>query len=190
MMEKKITYFEQIKEDHTEETFKLVEERLTDSDIKKVVLASTTGAAAEKAMQFFKGKEIKLVVIPHQYDFSRVDNPFPSEMVQRLREAGHEVHFGTMLFHTDRLFGSNIPTTIANFLRCFCEGVKVCYEIVLMAADAGLLEIGEEVIAIAGTGRGSDTAMVMQASSTQHLNKLKINEILCKPLNQLNTANQ
>jgi len=54
-----------------------------------------------------------------------------------------------------------------------------------MAADAGLVAGGEKVMAIAGTGRGSDTALVMQAASTQHPRRLKVYEILCKPLNPL-----
>jgi len=83
-------------------------------------------------------------------------------------------------------YGSNSATTMANLLRCFCQGVKVCFEIVLMSADAGLVASGEKVIAIAGTASGSDTALVIQAASTQHLRRLKVNEIICKPSNPLN----
>ncbi len=54
-----------------------------------------------------------------------------------------------------------------------------------MATDAGLLERGETIIAVAGTGQGSDTALVMQAASSQHMNRLRANEIICKPLNPL-----
>lgn len=125
-------------------------------------------------------------MIPHQFDFSVETNRFPQDLVKTLREAGHEVHFGTMLFHTEKLYDSNIPTLLANLLRCFCQGVKVCFEIVLMATDAGLLASGEKVIAIAGTGRGSDTALVMQAASSRNMKKLRVHEILCKPLNPLN----
>ena len=42
------------------------------------------------------------------------------------------------------------------------------------------------MIAIAGTARGSDTALVMQAASSQHLKRLRVHEILCKPLNPMN----
>ncbi len=184
-MERNITYYESVKEDNTLQTFKLVEERLKDSGIKKIVLASTTGKTAQRAMEYFKDKGVQLVVIPHQFDFARKGSSFPKELVTELQNAGHEVHFGTMLFHTDKLYASTTPTIIANFLRCFSEGVKVCYEIVLMATDGGLVESGEKVIAVAGTGKSSDTAMVMQASSTQNINKLHINEIICKPLNEL-----
>lgn len=184
-MENRIVYFEDIKAENTEVTFGLVQERLNTLGIKKLVLASTTGATAKKAIDFFKEKGVKLIVVPHQFGFKET-NAFPQELVKTIRESGHEVHFGTMLFHTDNLYGSNIPTLMANLLRCFCQGVKVCFEIVLMAADAGLLTSGEKVIAIAGTGRGSDTALVMQAASSSNIKKLRVNEIICKPLNQLN----
>jgi uncharacterized protein len=185
-MESKIVYFEDMGAENTEATFKLVQERMKSLAIKKLVLASTTGATAGKAMEFFKDSGIKMIVMPHQYDFHREDNVFPGELIKTLRDAGHEVHFGTMLFHTDGLYESNTPTLMANLLRCFCQGVKVCFEIVLMATDAGLVALGEKVIAIAGTGRGSDTALVMQAASSQHLRRLKVNEIICKPLSPLN----
>lgn len=185
-MEARITYFEEIRPENTDVTFRLLQERLKQSDIKKIALASTTGATAQKAMEFFKGQDVRLVVVPHQYDFYRPVNRFPPELVKALREAGHQVHFGTMLFHTDNLYESKAPTLIANLLRCFSQGVKVCFEIVLMATDAGLLSSGEKVIAVAGTGKGSDTALVMQAASSQHVRRLRVHEILCKPLNPLN----
>jgi len=185
-MEAKIAYFDQVTAENTETTFRLVKERLAASKIKKIVLASTTGETARKALQFFRDIDVKLIVVPHQFDFRRETNPFPQELVRTLREAGHEVHFGTMLFHTDELYGSNIPIIMANLLRCFSQGTKVCFEIVLMATDAGLLARGENIIAIAGTGRGSDTALVMQAASSRNLKQLRVNEIICKPLNPLN----
>ena len=185
-MESKIVYFEDIGQHNTDITFQSVKERLNNSGIEKIVIASTTGTTAMKANDYFKDAGIKLIVVPHQYDFHRDVNPFPRELVKELKDAGHDVHFGTMLFHTDQLYDSNIPTLMANLLRCFCQGVKVCFEIVMMATDGGLLSKGEKVIAIAGTGRGSDTALVMQASSSQNMKKLRVNEIICKPLNPLN----
>lgn len=185
-MERKIVYFEDIGPQNTEITFRSVKERLNEPGIEKIVMASTTGATARMANDYFKDTGIKLIVIPHQYDFHRDVNLFPLGLIKELRDAGHEVHFGTMLFHTDQLYDSSIPTLMANILRCFCQGVKVCFEIVMMAADAGLVSKGEKVIAIAGSGRGADTALVMQASSSQNMKKLRVNEIICKPLYPLN----
>jgi hypothetical protein len=185
-MESKIVYFEERKPENTDLTFLLVQEKLKTTGIGKVVIASTTGATARKAVDFFKDSGVKLIVVPHQFDFRRKVNPFPQELVKSLRDAGHEVHFGTMLFHTGNFYESNAPVLMANLLRCFSQGVKVCFEIVLMATDAGLIARGEKVIAIAGTVRGSDTALVMQAASSQHLKRLRVQEIICKPLNPLN----
>ncbi|SFG98420.1 hypothetical protein SAMN05660649_03391 [Desulfotomaculum arcticum] len=185
-MESKVVYFESIKTDNTEAVFDLVKERMNNLAVKKLVLASTTGATARKAMDFFKDSGVQLIVVPHQFDFIRKENPFPRELVETLRDAGHAVHFGTMLFHTDNMYGSNTASVMANLLRCFSQGVKVCFEIVLMATDAGYLKSGEKIIAVAGTGRGSDTALVMQAASSQNIKKLRVNEIICKPLNPWN----
>lgn len=44
------------------------------------------------------------------------------------------MHFGTMLFHTNNFYGSGTPETMAIVLRTICQGMKVCVEIVLMAA--------------------------------------------------------
>ena len=186
MIESKVVYFEKVSQENTEITFALVKEKLRSTEIRKLVLASTTGATAKKAVEFFKDMGVKIVVVPHQFDFIRETNRFPSELVKALREAGHEVHFGTILFHTEDFYGTNIPTVMANLLRCFSQGTKVCFEIALMATDAGLLVSGERVIAIAGTGRGSDTALVMQAASSRNLKKMRVNEIICKPINPLN----
>jgi len=63
-MERKIVYFEESGPENTEATFKLVQERLNSLNIKKIVLASTTGATAETAMDFFKNRGVKLIVVP------------------------------------------------------------------------------------------------------------------------------
>lgn len=184
-MKKEITYFETAKEDHTLETFALVKQRAKEAGITSVILASTTGLTALKAIDYFAGTGITLIVVPHQYGFSSEENLFPSDVAKALHDKGHKVHFGTMLFHTEKLYGSGTPSIIANFLRCFCEGVKVCYEITLMAADGGFVKNGEPVIAVAGTGANSDTALLMRASTTRNLSKLRVNEVICKPYNSL-----
>lgn len=185
-MERTVTYFETLGPENTDVTFQLARKRAHELGIRKIVIASTTGTTAKKAMGYFKNDGVQLVVIPHQWDFRREVNNFPSELATALRDAGHVVHFGTMLFHTADLYESTTPVVMANLLRCVCQGFKVCFEIVLMATDAGHVKSGEKIIAIAGTGRGSDTALIMQAASSQHLKKLRVNEILCKPLNPLN----
>ncbi len=180
-MEEKIAYFEQPGIVNTSELLTLVRERAQARGIAKIVLASTRGGTARAAAEAFAGTGIKLVVVPHQFGFGEQQR-FPSQLVSELEEQGHRVHFGTMLFHTDDLYGVRAPRLIATVLRTFGQGMKVCVEIVLMASDGGLLRLGEKVIAVAGTGLGADTALVVNAASSNRLPELHIQEIICKPL--------
>ena len=71
---------------------------------------------------------------------------------------------------------------MANILRTFGQGTKVCLEILLMACDGGCVGIGEKVIVVAGTGSGADTALVATAAATAKLNSLPIHEIIWNPM--------
>ena len=70
---------------------------------------------------------------------------------------------------------------VANTLRIFGEGMKVACEISIMAADAGLARTDEDVISIAGTSRGVDTALVLTPVNCWDFFGLRVKEILCKP---------
>ena len=180
-MEDKITYFETPGLENTEATLRLAAERAKARGIKKIVLASTTGETARLALERF-GDGIKLVVVPHQYGFGPGRQRFPAELITELEQKGHRVHFGTMLFHTDGFYGTTTPTVMAIVLRTLCQGMKVAVEIIVMATDGGCIDAGEKVIAITGTGRGSDTAVVATAANSNKLHDLHITEIICKPL--------
>lgn len=180
-MEEKIIYFETAGKENTTEVLRLVKERAQARGISKIVLASTRGDTARAAMDAFDGSEFRLVVIPHQFGFGERQR-FPPELVGELEKKGHRVHFGTMLFHTNDLYGTRVPQLMANLLRTFCQGIKVVVEIIWMACDGGLIEQGEKVIAVTGTGRGADTAVVAIAAPSNKLSELHITEIICKPL--------
>ena len=180
-MEEKIVYFEKAGEQNTGEVLRLVKERAQARDIKKVVLASTRGDTARAASQAFAGSDIQLAIIPHQFGFGQQQR-FPQTLVSELEQKGHRVHFGTMLFHTEDFYGNRTPRLMATLLRTFCQGFKVCIEITLMACDGGLVIPGEKVIAVAGTGLGADTAVVVTSAPTIRLADLHVHEIICKPL--------
>ncbi len=61
------------------------------------------------------------------------------------------------------------------------ERNQVAVEISHMAADAGLLDMTREVISVAGTGEGTDTAIVIKPSYARKFRELQIKEILAKP---------
>ena len=76
---------------------------------------------------------------------------------------------------------STIGDIFRGTLRSFGQGTKVCCEIAMMAADSGLVGTDEELIAVAGTGRGADTALLMKPVTSPDFFDFKIKEILCKP---------
>jgi len=181
-MKGSITYFETAGQSNTAEVFEIVDRALAETGIQKIVLASTVGTTAQYAIDHYKGRGVRLIIVPHQYGFSPAGQRFPQDLVARAREEGHEVYFGTMLFHTDKLFGMGAPQWVADFLRAFCQGMKVCVEILLMAGNAGLVQVGERVVVVAGTGRGADTALIMAGATSMDPKQLHIAQILCKPL--------
>ena len=52
---------------------------------------------------------------------------------------------------------------------------------IMMAADAGLVPEGEDIVTVAGTGRGADTVSVIRAAASKRFLDLKVLEILAKP---------
>jgi uncharacterized protein len=181
-MEEKIVYFENPGKENTEDVIRLVLEKAESRDVKKIVVASTRGNTAKAFSRALEEKGIRLVVVPWQFGFKEAGNPFPRELVDELREKGHQVHFGTMLFHTMDLYGTNIPKVMADLLRTFGQGTKVSMEIMMMACDGGCIGDGEKVIAVAGTGSGADTALLASAAPSNRITSLRIHEIICKPV--------
>lgn len=180
-MEEKIVYFEKPGKENTQDVMRLVLDRAESRNIKRIVVASTRGNTA-RAFSRALEEDVRLVVVPWQFGFKEAGNPFPLDLADELREKGHQVHFGTMLFHTMDLYGTNIPKVMANLLRTFGQGTKVCMEIMMMACDGGCIGEGEKVIAVAGTGSGADTAVLASAAPSNRITSLRIHEIICKPI--------
>ncbi len=181
-MEEKIVYFEEPGPGNTETTLSLAIERAKNRGLHKIVIASTRGDTAKIMATKLVGSGIEMVVVPHQYGFGPEGHQrFAPELIIDLERQGHKVYFGTMLFHTDGFFGTNEPRLMANLLRTFCQGMKVCVEILFMCANGGLVSAGETVVVVSGTGRGADTAVVAIAAPTTAMSGFHITEIICKP---------
>ena len=182
IMEVQIVYFEKPGKENTGEVISLVLSRAKARNIRRVVVASTRGNTAKSFCEAVEGHDINLVVVPWQFGFKVDDHPFPQELIEELRRKKHLVHFGTMLFHTTDLYGVNVPQALANILRVFGQGIKVCIEIIMMACDGGCIGIGEKVIVAAGTASGADTAVIATAAPSTKIGSLRIHEIICKPM--------
>jgi hypothetical protein len=78
--------------------------------------------------------------------------------------------------------GGRTPDEIVRqTLYTFSQGMKVAVESILMAAEAGLLAMDREVIGIAGTGGGADTAIVCWPAYPRTYLDMQVREILAKP---------
>ena len=182
----KTIYFEKKGPQNTDETLGLAKERAEALGLNDIVIASYSGHSGVKASQVFK--DFNLVVVGGVVGFK---NPNEVAMLQENRntiessggkviQAGHA--FGMLGRSINKKFGSiQVDEVIAHVLRLFSSGIKVCCEISCMAADAGLILAGEEVVAIAGSGKGSDSAIVIQPSNTHTFFETRILEIICKP---------
>jgi hypothetical protein len=172
--------------ENTEKTLEAAFEYAAKNNIRDIVVASTWGETAEKIVKRRDLKDFNIVIVTHNTGFSEEGKQeFPSELKQRLTGSGIKVHTGTMVLRSlgtaiRELTGYSEQDLVANTLRMFCQGIKVCVEIVAMAADAGLIPFSD-VIAVAGTGRGADTACLIKANSSNNFFKIKIREIIIKP---------
>ena len=171
---------------NTEKTLETAKAAALELGLSHVVVASTGGETGLKALQVFKDTHIKVIVVTHNTGFKE---PGVQEMSQETRETlereGAIVYTGTMVLRNlgtaiRELQGYSQQDLVANTLRILGEGVKVCAEMAAMVADAGLVP-PEDIIAVAGTRTGADTAVVINAQPSNRFFKIKIRDILAKP---------
>ncbi|MFC2004614.1 pyruvate kinase alpha/beta domain-containing protein [Chloroflexota bacterium] len=185
-MEIKVACFEKPGRENTEETLRIARQRAEELGIHTVVVASSRGNTAVRAVEVFR--DLRVVVVSLQTGHSEPN-------VQRFTEHNREIveSKGAVILTTTHAFAGvsramrfkfdtlAIGEIIANVLRVFGQGMKVACEISLMAADSGLVTVDEDIIAIGGSGGGADTAVVLKPVNAQNFFDLKVKEVLCKP---------
>jgi hypothetical protein len=149
-------------------------------------VASHSGATGAKASHVFKGCNL-VVVAGIAGPLSQNRDSILNEHKAIIEANGGRIVFSGHAFGMlgravrKRLGAVQADEIIAHVLRLFAPGVKVACEISCMAADAGLIEVGEETLAIAGTSEGADTAVILKPANTESFFDTRIREIICKP---------
>ena len=187
MSEIKSVYFEQAGKTNTEATLALAKARAKELGIKTVIVASTVGDTGARAVEVFKGMNI--VVVRHAYAHREPNqNMMTEENKAKILAGGATLVTGVDVLSggigkaVKRKFNTTMfDDIIAQTLRILGQGIKVVAECGAMAADAGAVRTDEDILAVAGTGRGADTAVIMRAANTQDFFDMKIKEIICKP---------
>ena len=185
-MEGKTVYFTKPGRENTEEVFRIARLRAEELGIKTILVASTTGDTAARAVEVFEGARV--VAVSHFTGFREPNiQEFTEENRQKVEGAGAVVLTATHVFSgLSRAMRNKFnmylfDEVVAYTLRIFGQGMKVACEISLMAVDAGLVRTDEDVITIGGTGRGADIALVLRPVNSMDFFDLRIKEILCKP---------
>ncbi len=192
---KEIHYFRYCGEANTDAVLRLARQRLEELGLRSVIIASETGRSALKALEAFRGLDVRLVIVTH-YPATTIGpkgeipiglkRPEYADRLKALIEHGAKIVQGTRpLAPPSRSLGWNHPTPegmLDKALELFGAGTKIAIEASVMATDAGEVEDGQEVISCAGTYKGLDTALAVRATySMNFFKEFEVCEIIARP---------
>lgn len=184
-MKGSVTYFEKRGKSNTVETLTIARDRAVQLGIRSAVVASTHGYTALEAAKVFKKNGIEVIAVSLSASFDDMGWTLTGEERERIEKQGvkvltslHSLADGVAEGHLGESTPGNI---IANTLRSFSQGMKVAFEISIMALEAGMIEPGEEIVAVAGSTDGCDTAIVVKPAFARKVKDFLVCEILCKP---------
>jgi len=196
---KDIFYFNVCGQINTEKALRLAIQRASELNIKRLVVASETGLSALKAADMLRNSKMDLIVVTSAAG-TKIENTvigdlrigIPDKKIwNQLEGRGAKIvratdplyNVGAALEHKGV---PTLATLIRSCLKLISSGTAVCVTATLMATDNGALKEGEEVVAVAGSWIGLDTALVMRVANSVDLLKagaVQIREIICKPRN-------
>jgi len=179
-------YFDEPGKQNTKSALEVAREEAQRRRIPYVVVATTTGQTGVLAAELLQGTGVKLVCVTHNTGFKELGiQELSPENKAKIEELGGRVLTCPMVLRSlgaavRQRYGYSEQQFVADVLRMFGQGMKVCVEIVAMAVDSGLVPY-EDVIAVGGTSRGADTVVLVRADSSNRFFNIKIKEILAKP---------
>jgi hypothetical protein len=188
-------WFQRPGTENTDAVIECVLDRVGIGEVEHLVVASNTGETAVRFLDKLAGSGVKLIWVTHHAGFRGGDEiEVEAEHEAVLRAAGvpmlttsHALS-GVGRSISRKFGGATQVELVAHTLRLFGQGTKVCVEIAVMAADAGLIPTDRDVIAVGGTGRGADTAMVIRAAHMGNFFDLRVRETLCRPIGDRTNA--
>ncbi len=188
-MENKVFYFSEKGPINTEKTLEIALACSKERNMGKIVVASSTG---ETALRLHEMSQESVEIIAVTYGagsrFTKEVEKFNANHDKLLDKGIHIVRGILALSGVEKTFVNKyksgfIPLNIvADTLRMFSQGVKVCVEIAVMAAEHGHITPDEEVVVVAGSGHGADTAVVIRPAFASNIFETKIRALLCMPV--------
>jgi hypothetical protein len=187
-MERAIIYFDHEGAQNTEQTIKVATAYCRAHGISKIVVASSSGSTALK-LKKEAGEGLTVIAVTYGAGsrFTEEVEAF-NKNYETLRSQGILTVRGVhALSGVERAMEHHYKTgflplnIVADTLRLFSQGMKVCVEVSLMAAEAGYISPAEDVVVLGGSGEGADTAVLIKPAYAATLFDMKIREILCMP---------
>ena len=184
-MVRNIIYFTEPGRQNTIATLEAARNRAQELGIKYVLIASSHGYTAIEASRVFKGSEIQLIAVTISEGYKEEGWNMTASERAEVEKTGVEVLTSQHALSggVAESFGKDDSrlSIVAKTFYCFSQGMKVAVEIAIMAAEAGIIPAGNEIISVAGTGEGADTAIVLVPAYARNFKELRILEILSKP---------
>jgi len=184
-------WFEKEGPENTDQTLAAALEAARSQKLTHIVIATTSGETARKLGELTRAARWngKIVAVSHAWGFrEKGKNSLSEETRAALTASGITVISATHVLSgveralSTKFQGVNPVEIIAHSLRLLGQGTKVAVEISSAALDAGALPWGQEVVAIAGTRTGADTAVVIRPDYSANLFDSRIRQYLAKPL--------
>ncbi|MDH5811228.1 MAG: pyruvate kinase alpha/beta domain-containing protein [Candidatus Methanomethylicaceae archaeon] len=193
---REVYYFLNPGEENTDLVVEAVTKYIERSDIRDVVVASTSGATALKFAKALKD-EARIICVSESPFRREWGNEYPCidpKIKEELEKLGvivldripYVLH--GFLYETSKYSFPTPETIFKETLYAFGQGMKVAVEVVLSAVDCGVLEPFKDVIGVGGSGVGADTAIVLRSTypgtvfSKEKEKRLEIREIIAMPL--------
>lgn len=187
-MKREMLLFEEAGPKNTEATLEAARRRAEELGIRRLVVATSTGATVLKALDAFDGTDVEVIGVTLLAGYWQVyEGPDAAKMEEaeargaRLLTATHTLMGNVESAIRDKFGGLPPVEIVAHTYYTFSQGMKVAVEVAMGAADAGLVPTDKEIIAAGGSSRGCDTAIVMQPACSIRFFDTKIREIIAMP---------
>jgi hypothetical protein len=188
-----ITYFPEEGRKNLGECLRLSFETAHQYGLEKIVIFTGIGDGLQQAIDDFlpqdQFSEIKLVGVTFAQGFEvqqgdkKISPQYPQDRKNTLAELKIPLvrahlpfdAISTQYQHHGVL--AQDMSIVGNALNIFCGSMSLCVQAVLMACDAGAIEIGEHVVVMT-----SDTSLIVRAAPTARLlTDFIVRQIICKP---------
>lgn len=202
MPERSVLFFDKPGPGCTDAVIEAVRRRLEADGPSHLVVASISGGTALRFASALARPGLTIVCVtgPPYWDlFPEYEQPRPPLDARRQLEGlGVSIvdsaisSFGDTVDYSCARYGLAPPSwmVVETLVAVGGYGLKTAVEVVLMATDAGAVPPFQEVLAVAGTDRGADTAAVVVSTFASHFfsltpeRRFQVKEILAMPRNK------